>query len=782
MRSILSLLLLCLCLPLWGITLFENGVVKSAIVLPENATDPVRFAASELSLWLHNSSGLEWQIYEGAAPEGLYPIYLGDSEFARSHGFDRESLQKDGYLLEATAEYLLIAGRDYPGGILQGFVNPYRHVELYNRELKLSALGEMGTYFGVKEFLESYLGIRYYMMGPDGTVCPHHDALSFDAFSRRNAPAFAYRYAYFAFLSQYPQEALWYRRAGFGGDSPRDINHAYWQMEDQKDAHPEYFAIIDGRPDTDSRSILVHWGGNYCLSNPGLQQAWVDKICDYFETHPQNILYPLSPNDGTYRVCECPACQAQVDLSMGEDGKFSNLVWGFTNRVAKEVGKRFPDRQIGTFAYEHYRKPPTNIEKFEPNVATLVCHTQRQQTDPQYKAHIREVLHEWRQRLNHVYSYTYPHKDYWKPQRGYPSFYPYILQDDLKFERDEQIGGFFMESEFHMEKSDEFSEWKIYQPGLSHLTAYVTSKLEWNPDLDLKALLDEYYRLFYGPAEAPMRAFWEKAEKISTSHPFHMNTHPATYYTRDDIQQFFAYLDQGLKLTPPDSVYHRRVQMIKDEMEPYSGRYLRSTKLRMPIEVRVTDKTISLTDALDAAPWTQAQKYDFVDPFGEPAQHSTEVSALADKEGLSIAILCHEPAMDKLTTKATLFDQGLPWDDDCVEIFWEQKDGSNGMQLIVTANGTLWDGHWANAEQRVIDNTWNSHAQAKVTQENGKWVAVVKIPWTDLGVTLETAETLHGNIYRTRVAGEAPTHTCLVPIMGFLHRNTDFFGPLKLIK
>ena len=785
-RLLLALLLIACALPLFSLTLFQDGEVRSAIVIPQDATDPVRFAAKELALWMGKSAGLEWRIYEGAAPAGLVPIYVGDSEAARKAGFDRESLAKDGYLLGANDECVFIAGRDYPGGILQGFIHPYRWVELWNEQLKLSAMGEMGTYYGVKDFLETFLGIRFYMKGELGTVCPRHDALELSPFRRTNAPAFAYRYAFFSFLSEQPEDALWFRRVGFGGDSPRDINHAYWQMEDQKDAHPEYFAIIDGRRDTDSRSVLVRWGGNYCLTNPGLQKAWVEKICEYFETHPENILYPLSPNDGTERVCECENCQALVDLSMGEDGEFSNYVWTFTNNVAREVRKRFPDRLIGTFAYEHYRTPPTTPAQFEPNVATLICHTQRDQVDPAKKESIREVLKEWRSRLSHVYSYTYPHKDYWKPWRGYPAFYPTILQDDIRFEHEIGIEGFFMESEWRMTAADEFNTFKIWQPGISHLTAYVTAKLEWNPDLDLQTLLDEYYTLFYGPAEAPMRAFWEKAEHICTTHPFtyDLQNHPSTIYSNQDIQEFFDLLDQGLSLTDPDSDYHKRIQMIRDEMEPYSGLQLHpSERLRMPIQFPfLADEIVNPQEGPEAPVWQKAHKDSFVDPNGNPIEIPTDFYTLADREGLSLLFRCHEPNTTKLLTEATQRDKGMPWNDDSVEVFFCTADGEKGIQFILTANGTLWDGKWTTA-QGTIDPRWDGTPQCHVSRKDGEWTAIVKVPWSDLEATPETADSLKADFYRTRVAdGTQPVYSCLVPIMGYHHKSPDFFGPLRILK
>jgi len=49
------------------------------------------------------------------------------------------------------------------------------------------------------------------------------------------------------------------------------------------------------------------------------------------------------------------------------------------------------------------------------------------------------------------------------------------------------------------------------------LDLYVTAKLLWNPDLPVKPLMDEFYSLYFGPAEVPMKAFYERLEAVWSS-------------------------------------------------------------------------------------------------------------------------------------------------------------------------------------------------------------------------------------------------------------------------
>jgi hypothetical protein len=49
--------------------------------------------------------------------------------------------------------------------------------------------------------------------------------------------------------------------------------------------------------------------------------------------------------------------------------------------------------------------------------------------------------------------------------------------------------------------------------GMDGLSLYVAAQLVWNLDADVDVLMEEYFEKFYGPAAAPMRAFWLTAER-----------------------------------------------------------------------------------------------------------------------------------------------------------------------------------------------------------------------------------------------------------------------------
>lgn len=753
-------------------TLFSNGRAGASIVIDSNASEPVRRAASELSLWLGKASGCEFAI--GDKPvEGLFPIYLGDSEFARRNGFDREKLKSDGYLLKSTPDYLLIAGRDYPGGALAGLIHPLRDLDAWSPELKLNAFGEMGTLNGVERFLEEYAGIRWYMTGELGAVVPKLDKLEIPNVEKTNAPDFEYRYAWFCNFPESPEDVLWYRRVGFGGKAPVNINHSYGMMKKYKDTHPEYFALIDGKRDFNNLSVILG-DGNYCLSNEGLQKAWVDYICDFFERNPLQEMFPLCPNDGMFRICDCPECQKQLSPELGESGKFSNYVWTFTDKVAREVAKRCPGKTIGTFAYSHYREVPTVPEKLADNVAVMICYTRSNLINPEFKEKTRNTVRKWSQTAGKVYFWTYPIYDYWLPWRGFPRFYPGILSEDLKFAKSLGTSGEFLESEFVSPSDPDVKYQHIAFPALSHLTAYLTVKLLWNADMDVRAELEEYYGKFYGDAAEVMKRFWDLAEEITLTRK---GDHPVKVYSQEDIKKFFDLLDEASTKVSSDSLERKRIDLLRKEMEPYVKRLLNLVEGKRDMEVKALPG-ISLSEDLLGTEWAQATRHKLAGKDGFPCDFNTMLLAAADKEGIAFTLICYEPEMEKLTLKAKERD-GAVWDDDSVEFFFDHSDGSNGRHYILSAADVAWDGSWE-GDEIFDDATWNSEFQHKVYRGADRWTAQVKIPWKDLGTTLENAGDIRINVYRNRVVGGAARFASFSPNTNLQHKAMEFFGHIKI--
>jgi alpha-glucuronidase len=67
------------------------------------------------------------------------------------------------------------------------------------------------------------------------------------------------------------------------------------------------------------------------------------------------------------------------------------------------------------------------------------------------------------------------------------------------------------------EVSQRHADW--YHPALNHMNLYVLSRLYWDADQDVDALLDDYCKNFFGPVATEMKAAIEFAERAYTEAP-----------------------------------------------------------------------------------------------------------------------------------------------------------------------------------------------------------------------------------------------------------------------
>lgn len=784
-RHLFSLGLALFTVPaVFGAFVIERNAPAGAIVVEAAAPDSVQLAARELQSYLQRVTGAEVAIRDRADATNSFTIYLGDSAFAREKGIDTAAMKPDGFRILADENWMIIAGKDYAGPPMTGYDNPYRLNESYNERLKISAFGDTGTLQGVYEFLRTACGIRWYMPGPLGEIVPQMERLSVEKMDAEKHPEFQQRYAYFCFFSSSDDDALWYKRVGYGTPFPVQISHSFGKFFlKYKDTNPEYFAIIDGEPDFTNRSTVMG-EGNYNLTNPGLFRQAVKDINEYIEKNPNQKIIPLSPNDGLLKISEDPESQAQLDLSMGDDGKFSNYIWGFVNRVAIEVGKTHPDRMIGCLAYGSYGLPPSNIDKLAPNVAVMLCKLRRFYNDPVYKEKQRAITEAWLKKADTVYTWEYYCELLFNPGwRGFPVFYPKIVQEDLQHLKGHVRGEFIEAESWTFDQYANPAEIKINYPGLQHPLLYVTAQMLWDPSRDLKALLDEYYRLFYGPAEPAMRKFWEAAEKAWMERG--TNDSPSSVYRKEPLQEMLSHLEEARKLTEPGSDYRKRVDLIEKEFSPAASQTARLAQLKARSDsIPPVPEGEKIDGALTDEAWSQSGLISMIDRGFQPATPATHIRLGWTPTALKIAVVAFEPLMKTLKADVTPENQqpdSRVWEDDSVEIFLQPKDGKTVYHFIINAAGALYDAANSSNTWSGGDPAWKSHAAWGVRRGNDAWTLEMSIPWQSLGVpNAEAGRELVANIYRNRFATGKLDQYSWAPMIEGMYFAPHTFGTLTL--
>lgn len=723
----------------------DDGQPYTQIVVAPDAPDMTKLAAREFQAFVKAATGQELPLATDGMASGKSPaVYIGTSDALGRLGINAEGLKPEGYRIVARPGVLAIVGRDYAGPPLQAQQNPWRLCDLYNPALKLNALGEAGTLYGVYAFLERVCGIRFYMPGELGTVLNPRTEVKVPQFVLERAPVFTYRYPWLCILDESPEEALWFRRAGFGGIAPVVITHNFDAMYRHHAAHPEFFALVDGVRDCQpggAKSAVIGTC-NLCLSNQEMIRQFAADICDYFDQHPEQQFFPVGPPDGMNRICEEPRCQEQIDREAPENGKYSNYVWGFIARLASEVAKLHPDKFIGCFAYERYNRPPTRIAKLPPNVAVMICKQRRLFVLPDYEKRVLAEIAAWKEKASMVYYWDYYIFDSWLPWRGLPVLYSQTIEKDFRWMQVHGIRGEFIEAEGAADEGVR----RMHRPATQHLNLYLTARLGWDPSLNVQDLLSEYYRLFYGPAEAEMKEFWTCAETVRTTAGARLqNTaafQPETVFTPEALARLADLLAQGLARTPDDSVYRRRIELLQKEFTP-------ARRALVPV-LRRGQQTLQLPLLATAKNVEALTPIRLFSLAGEPMSDPTWVKAGWTSEGIHLDILCFERSMDRIRAVCTSRDQAGLADDDCVEVFLnpDPNDARKSYRYIVNSKGAVWDGRIGFGAE-----AWNGTARASTSLEPKRWRVKLTIPFTDLGISQPApGVTLKANIYRTRWA------------------------------
>ena len=777
MKKIFALLLLFpLILTAGSISIVKNGTADAVIVVDKKAPRMVQYAAKELQNYIQKSGGAALQIVH-APVKGKTSVFVGESACTKKLGIDVTKLSADGFIVKAVKDGLVLCGRDYSGKQMAGISHPFRLKQSYNAKLGINRYGETGTLYAVYSFLETFCGIRWFMPGDLGEVVPVSKNISVsDKTFYSKAPDFKYRFLWNCDFPSHPEGTIWYRRAGFGAAYPVNIQHSFKRLRKYRDTNPEYLALYQGKRDYD---ISCQGDGNLCLSNPGLFKAFVKEARDFFDADPAQKMFPVMPNDSFDHLCECTGCQKQIDHA-SERGRFSNYVWSFVNKVAAEVKKTHPDKIISCCAYGRYYLPPSNIKKLEDNVAVMICR----------KIMFYGTKSLWKTDDNVIASW----RKIMAPGRLY--FWEYFnLAETMPFYRNVPVpitrifaaecrklngisGGMFIESpHFNREK-------KVQTPGLYHLNWYMAARLMWDANADLDALKKDYFTKFYGPAASDMQNFWERCEQIwTTDTPDRHNDLYRKLYNLSNVSEITGYLESARKKTSRNSVYRKRVDMIRSEIAPLMNRVKNNLVTGKPdgkcfriAKAPVLDGVITKGEC-----WNTLPVHKFVSSAGEQIADGTDARFAYDDKNIYCYFHFAASQADRFGFKAEYKGLDVPtkpyiWEDDSVEMFFNftPADNKKMYQIIINAGGGIFDLHCKGQGM-----PWNSNVKFAIKKHQFAWSVEMAIPLERFGLTGKDLDNrkITANFVRNHIDGKILRRSNWSPTLNGHNNNPAAFAP-----
>lgn len=512
-------------------TLVADGAPRAVLVTGEEPSEQRLAAVALLRDLVRESTGAELPVT--AVADDRPAVHVGRSPAVDALGVIPADLDDDGFVLHPVDETTYV----------------------------IAGPTEWGTEFGVCEFLERHVGVRWLLPGEHGTDVPARRDVVASPDEVRSEPAYFSR-----LLSglKGPAQAEWARRNRMHGrvSFHHNLLHLFPPSR-YFDTHPEFYPIVNGqryRPTSDDDHT---WQPNF--SAPGIVDEAIANITRYFAEHPEQTSYSLGINDGR-AYDESPESLARETGTLNTLGirNVSDSYYQWCNEVIEGVLKVYPDKWFGCLAYSNVFDPPTRV-KVHPRLIPYMTYDRMKWIDPEIEAMGHRLTEQWQATSPVLGWYDYA---YGSPY-CLPRVYPHRMQEYLRFGRDHGVRAHYAE---------------IYPNWGEGPKPYLYLRLQWDPDLDVDAVLDEWYERCVGPDAAPLLkeyyAIWERfwTKDILSSPWFtkggqYLNFASPTYLAivnEDDVRRSRVLLDGCLAAarTEPQKA---RAALLRDAFEYYEA-------------------------------------------------------------------------------------------------------------------------------------------------------------------------------------------------------------------
>jgi len=621
-----------------------------------------------------------------------------------------------------------------------------------NRVL-VTGKGQAGQTWAIYEFLERYVGARWYWPGDLGRSVPQSKTLIVPAVYLTDAPVFQRR-------ELWPNVGNPNNGTGIrldplhhalrsGNSYPINLQvHTpdYAKNEDYKKNRPEIFQLNDAG--TRDYSML-------CYSNPRTLETFLENIQKRLDGDDKIVLgligntITVSPNDHEVN-CQCPDCRRLWDASAGAEGSASKIVASFTRNLALEVQKRWPNMNVLQLAYLNYTQCPVGVG-LPDNVHVMICGMPGMALYSQPEIFDREQanIDKWFKLTGKkVQNWLYI---CWPEDRAKAVFLnPHTLQKYYRLNRDKTSGSFINGGGDHWPRQG--------------LNCYTWLKLLWNPDFNVDAAIDEYCRRLYGPASNTMRELinlqiegWEE-HSWPTPRLTNKNVYTCNYpkETRDRMKQL---LDQARQQAASDSTALKRIEYYATPFPDFfqEGDETQNPGPRTALNILHVDQNPTIAGKLDEECWSKASPVSFIPGVDrdKKVKYPTTLRAVwtdNPNAGVTFAVDCSDTAPPLITHPN--IDRDHPdamWWDDCLELLFDPTGKNDGdfYYLMTSAASCIADAHGDDFTFNAPGTTVATHAKT-----DGGYTQEIFIPFADLPSALRPDKskqvTWQGNFTRHR--------------------------------
>ena len=646
-----------------GVRLEAGG---TEILVAKDASKTVDFASREMQGFLGRVLGEPVPIVN-APTSGKVAIVLGSNDWSVAAGIDTAALRRDAFVTKVEPGRIYIAGRDDPSADIDMMLSGRGDV----------ARSEHATVFGVYAFLEDVAGCRFFFPGEFGTVVPRAQRLVVPYGERTTAPVFTVRDPYLRYagavrIAEIPQMSDAERKAVRAREDVLEWLRLRLQTEripcchgqngfaytDRfRETHPEYLRLKENG----KRATELEFGGDrhswrvrdLCHTSKVWDEIYED-VKAYLTGAPASSrgiplrgdmskfgwngncvggrYVDIMPQDGFQRCC-CENCKkAYTD----ESNYATDLIWGQTAKLANRLKAEGVKGYVTQMAYSPYGRVPA--VDLPDNVLVMVARTGPWSIrNPKVLEQELADYRAWAEKTGgKVWIWTYPHKYGNTAIPDVPCMAPRAWGEYYK-RAAPWIFGSFAECE---------TDRKIF----NYLNCYVFSKVAWDTDVDLDALLEDHYAKMFGAGAAEMKRVYEDLEdtwlKVAGNVVWdESGPHtvvPCEYelaarlYSPEKLAQWSKLCDEAFAKNASDPDAQKRVCFIRGQLVDRIGEHFRSYMDGLSVEKALARRA------------SEPKRPNLVDPEGWSLYPSKGAPPLVDKsaKGPSGGDVLHVRAID----------------------------------------------------------------------------------------------------------------------------------------
>lgn len=501
-----------------------KDVSEFVIVLGKESSPSEKNAANELQSYIEKTTSHKLDIVCDCTSPRECEIIVGKTNREEHLNIDREKLGNEGYVIAVLGTKLYIAGGQ-----------------------------KRGTLYGVYDFLEKYLGWRFFTLTLE--KCKASDTIEItDGLYDEKIPILEYR------------ELDWICARDKHWAVKAKINGSYRQFGEEFGGELKWGGAI--------HSIGKYLGAKQlseqpCLSDPENIKKVIEQVGVELEANPDLDIFEISQNDNQ-NYCKCEKC-AKIDE---EEGSHAATFIRLINALSDAYREKYPKLHFQTFAYQYTRKPP-KLTKPRENVIIKLCpieccysHTFDDPSCNDNRA-FKEDLEGWNEICEKVYIWDYA-TNYAYFIAPFPNFETMRL--NLQFLVNNSVKGYYPEANYIF-PSGEFAE----------LRSYLHSKIMWDPYMEKEeyyAHMDEFLEAYYGPGWKNIRKFINFTMEESSKRHFDLWSHPSLVIPMETYKEHLG----ELKGYWNDAKQAAKDAGMNDVLENISRSELQFTLIRLSIE------------------------------------------------------------------------------------------------------------------------------------------------------------------------------------------------------